>query len=251
MYLSLFCLCVTSAASSTTSLWGKKALFNFRPCVWQLQPGAVVPALEELTVCIQLRYTLATQWTGFAYKAPGVIATELGLGGTRTQLTVWMFGGEWHFNRELRENEWHSFCLTWSSQAPKVNVYINGTFQHGFQMNRSLPERLAPNGTLTLGVSHYVDVNGEVHLETGSNLVGEIGLFRMWAREWRAEELREQSCADGDVVSWDLQQWKYGCSPVSDSSLQCGKCNITFLSSSLTCLALTLTNSHTGTIVVS
>lgn len=196
--------------------------------MWQLQPDAVVPALEELTVCVLLRCILATQWTAFAYKAPGGIATELGLGGTGAQLTVWLFGKEQHFEREVRENEWHSFCLTWSGQAQRVNIYINGTLQHGFQVKPSLHQQLAPNGTLTLGVSHFVDANGEVHQESGSNLLGEIGLFRMWAREWSAEELLEQSCADGDVLSWDLQHWKHGCSPRPDSSLQCGKYSIAF-----------------------
>lgn len=195
--------------------------------MWQLQPDGLVPALEELTVCLLLRYIFTTQWTGFVYKAPGAIDTKLGLGGKGAQLTVWLFGEEQHFEKELKDNNWHSLCLTWSGQAQRVNIYINGTFQHGFPVNPTLPQQLAAQGTLTLGVSHYVDGKGEVHQETGSNLLGEIGLFRMWAREWSAEELREQSCADGDVVSWDLQQWKNNCPTRPDSSPQCGKYSIT------------------------
>ncbi|XP_042274178.1 uncharacterized protein LOC121901450 [Thunnus maccoyii] len=43
----------------------------------------------------------------------------------------------------------------------------------------------------------------------------------MWAREWSAEELKRQSCADGDVLSWDLRQWKYNCPPEPDNNLHC------------------------------
>ncbi|TKS72207.1 G-protein coupled receptor G4 [Collichthys lucidus] len=112
-----------------------------------LQPGIVVPALEELSVCMILRLRFGTEWTGFVYKAPGQSHIELGIRGTSTHLV-----------------------------------------------------QLTPNGTLTLGVSHYVNSNGVVEPETGNNLLGEISLFRMWAREWSAEELRGHRCADGDVL---------------------------------------------------
>ncbi|XP_045885937.1 uncharacterized protein LOC123957286 [Micropterus dolomieu] len=135
------------AVSASTSLWGKKLQFIGRPCLWQLRPDAVVPALEELSVCVLLRLQFATEWTGFVYKAPGGRQIELGLQGT--------------------------------------------------------------------------DSNGKVQPEMGNNLLGEIGLFRVWAREWSAEELRGQSCADGDVVSWDLRQWKFDCPPEYDNNLHC------------------------------
>ncbi|KAK5617370.1 hypothetical protein CRENBAI_006982 [Crenichthys baileyi] len=61
--------------------------------------------------------------------------------------------------------------------------------------------------------------------ESGNNLLGEIGLFRMWGKEWSAEELSSLGCAEGDVVRWDLQQWKYGCPPLPDNNLYCGWSN--------------------------
>ncbi|XP_070770033.1 adhesion G-protein coupled receptor G6 [Enoplosus armatus] len=210
-----------STAPASTSLWGKKLQFRGRPCLWQLRPDAVVPALEELSVCVLLRINIGAEWTGFVYKAPEGRHIELGLQGTREQLAVWLFGEELRLKRELKLNEWYSICLTWSGRARRLRIYINGTSQHEAPVNPIQPQQLAQKGTLTLGVSHYVDPNGEVQPEKGNDLLGEIGLFRMWAREWSAEELRGPSCADGDVVRWDLRQWKYNCPPEPDNNLHC------------------------------
>ncbi|XP_050928565.1 uncharacterized protein LOC127139004 [Lates calcarifer] len=222
------CLCIQlslcllgSNASVGTSLWGKKGQFGIRPCLWQLDSKVVVPALTELSVCILLRHNIAAKWTAFVYKAPGGIDVELGIRGTTTQLTVLLFGVEQTLESNLRLKEWYSVCLTWSSQAQRLRVYINNTILGEAPVNRTLAQRLAPNGTLTLGVSHNVDANGKVQPETENDLIGEIGLFRIWAREWNAEDLRRQSCADGDVVSWDLRHWTHDCFPVPDNSLYC------------------------------
>lgn len=187
----------------------------------------MVPALTELSVCILLRHNIAAKWTAFVYKAPGGIDVELGIRGTTTQLTVLLFGVEQTLESNLRLKEWYSVCLTWSSQAQRLRVYINNTILGEAPVNRTLAQRLAPNGTLTLGVSHNVDANGKVQPETENDLIGEIGLFRIWAREWNAEDLRRQSCADGDVVSWDLRHWTHDCFPVPDNSLYCGKYSMT------------------------
>ncbi|XP_068571143.1 adhesion G-protein coupled receptor G6 [Cebidichthys violaceus] len=222
--LTLICLCTQllgSASSTSTSLWRKKLSFKGRPCVWQLQPEAVVPALRELSACMLLHRTHAPEWTGFDYKAPGGGDTQLGLGGTGTNLSVWLFGEKHSLERDLKLHEWHTVCITWSGRARRLRIYINGTSKYETSVKLILPQQLAPNGSLTLGASHYINTNGEVQLQTGKDLLGDIGLFRMWAREWSAEELRGQSCADGDVVRWDLRQWQHSCQPEPDSSLHC------------------------------
>lgn len=215
-------MCVISAASDT-SLWGKKVNFNGRPCLWQLRPDAAMPALKELTVCILLRRNVVTEWTGFAYKAPGGRNIELGLGGKGPQLIVWLFGRAQRLKWELKQYQWSSVCFTWSGQAQRLRTYINGSLLEETSVNPITPHQLTPNGTLTLGASHYVNAHGEVLAENGNNLLGEIGLFRIWSREWSGEELSSHSCADGDVVSWDRQQWLYNCPPKPDNSLHCGK----------------------------
>ncbi|KAM9356679.1 adhesion G-protein coupled receptor G6 [Symphorus nematophorus] len=221
------CLCILlslcllgSSASASSTLWGKKIHFNIRRCLWQLHPDTEVPPLKELSVCLLLRLNSGAPWTGFDYKAPGKKHTELGLRGKGADLEVRLFEEKHLLEKKLIQDEWYSVCLTWSGRAPRLRVYINGTSQHEALLNSELPRELSSKGTLTLGVPHYVE-NGQVMIEHGADLIGEIGLFRMWARERSPEELRGQSCADGDVVSWDAKQWKYSCNPLPDNNLQC------------------------------
>lgn len=225
-------MCFLQDASNNPSLWGKKLKFIGSRCFWQLNPDTTVPALEELTVCILLRFTVLTKWTGFVYKAPGENKKiELGLQGSSKKLSVFLFGKEVEVPKKLETNLWYSICVTWSNQTQKLRVYINEN-EREVTMDPPSSEYLAPNGTLTLGVSHFV-FNGEVQHENGKDLMGEIGRFRMWAREWSAEEIKAKSCADGDVLSWDTRQWESKCPPEPDSSLCCGKCSSnTFLLSS-------------------
>ncbi|KAM8908724.1 adhesion G-protein coupled receptor G4 [Spinachia spinachia] len=224
--LTLICLCTQllgsrAASSASTSLWGKKLPFRARPCMWQLRRGAVLPELEELSACMLLNRSHGTGWTGFDCKPPGGGLTVLGLEGTGTQLSVWLFGEKHNLARGLKLNEWHTVCLTWSGRARRLRVYVNGTSEYAASVGPQLPRRLALNGTLTLGQSHFLNNQGEVQPESGTDLLGEIGLFRMWAREWSGEELSGRSCADGDVVRWDLSQWIHSCPPEPDHRLQC------------------------------
>ncbi|XP_054648784.1 adhesion G-protein coupled receptor G6 isoform X2 [Dunckerocampus dactyliophorus] len=160
-----------------------------------------------------------TEWTAFVYKAPGSRQVELGLAGTGAQLLVWLFGQEWHLDLEVKVHQWYPICITWSGGYQRLRLYINGTMHSANATEQQ--QHLAQNGTLTLGVSHYVDANGAVQVENGKNLLGEISQFRMWAREWSEEELRRRKCADGDVVRWDLRQWKHDCPPQPDDKLRC------------------------------
>ncbi|XP_045081554.1 adhesion G-protein coupled receptor G4 [Coregonus clupeaformis] len=214
--------CLPSSGSPSPSLWGKKAVFLGRPCVWQLGKECVMPPLEELSVCVHLRRKIATaEWTGFVYKAPGERQVELGLAGRGGLLVAWLFGQEWSVPEDLPLERWHNVCLTWSINPERLRLYINGSSRLDAHVNASLPRRLAHNGTLTLGVSHNI-VDGVMEFEDGKNFLGDISLFRMWGREQTAEELRAHSCADGNVVSWDTRDWDYQtCLLEDDFSLQC------------------------------
>lgn len=214
-----------SGASVSTSLWGKKIELSGQTCLWQLRHD-VVAALDDVTVCTLLRLRFGAAWTAFVYKAPGQREIELGLQGTLCHLSIWLFGQEQRLKADLKLHQWYSICLSWCSHEHRLQVLINASSHAEVSPNSPQPKRLAPGGTLTLGASHYVDTSGEVKAERGNNLLGEIGLFKMWASAWTAEELEKMNCVDGDVVSWDTKQWEYSCPPVSDSSLKCGKCNV-------------------------
>ncbi|XP_078478589.1 LOW QUALITY PROTEIN: uncharacterized protein LOC144739520 [Lampetra planeri] len=142
--------------SGSTSLWGKTLPFRGRPCVWQLQPD-VIPALKELSVCVLLRRSHDTDWTGFVYKGPGGQHIELGLGGTGTQLLVWLFGVESSLASELQIDEWYSVCLTWSGVKSSIK----------FQLWHMLKEKLEVNDTMVvLNLIMMEKVWSELHIET-------------------------------------------------------------------------------------
>lgn len=216
------CLLVFPGASVSTSLWGKKIELSGPSSLWQLQSG-VVPDLDNVTVCTLLRLRFGTEWTAFIYKAPGQSDIELGLQGTLSHLSIWLFGQEQRLKADLKLHEWNSICLSWCSHEHRFRVIVNAASHADLSPRSPQPKRLAPGGTLTLGAPHYVDPSGEVKAERGNNLLGEIGLFKMWASAWTAEDLEEMKCVDGDVVSWDTKQWQYSRPPVTDSSLKCGK----------------------------
>ncbi|XP_036826270.1 adhesion G-protein coupled receptor G4-like [Oncorhynchus mykiss] len=214
--------CLPYSGSQSPSLWGKKAVFLGRPCVWQLGKECVMPLLEELSVCVHLCRKIATpEWTGFVYKAPGNRQVELGLAGRGGLLVAWLFGQEWSVPEDLPLEHWQNVCLTWSSNSERLRLYINGSSRLDAHVNASLSRQLAHNGTLTLGVSHNI-VDGVMEFEDGKNFLGDISLFRMWGQEQTAEEVMGHSCADGNVVSWDTRDWDYqSCLPEDDTSLQC------------------------------
>ncbi|KAK0148908.1 Adhesion G-protein coupled receptor G4 [Merluccius polli] len=205
------------------SLWGTKAEFMAKSCMWQLDAEVVVPALEELSACVLLRLALKTEWTAFAYNAPGGFAAELGLEGDLSHITAVLFGSKWSLNETLTSNHWHSVCLTWSNLNQKLRLYVDGTRRLDVNVNSS--RRLVPSGTLTLGVPHFVDENGVVTRADGKSLMGDIGRFTMWARERRAEDLTHLGCVEGDLVRWDTRHWKYlspsSCPPHADQTLSC------------------------------
>lgn len=189
-------------------------------CLWQLDPETVLPALEELSVCLLLKRSHEPKWTAFVYKALGNSSIELGLQGKGDDLSVWLFGIEHEVKKKLNLNEWHSVCITWSGRKQQLHLNINKTCHSEISVGAATPSHLSPNGTLTLGQSHFVSESG-VQPESGQTLFGYISRFRIWAKKWSDEELQRQECTDGDVLSWDLRHWKSDCSPLTEGNLQC------------------------------
>ncbi|KAG5853071.1 hypothetical protein ANANG_G00069230 [Anguilla anguilla] len=141
-----------ATGSSGRSLWGSKAVFSGRHCsagYWQLAEGRSVPALDELSVCVALsRRITSPKWTAFTYKQQGGTRVELGLAGV----------------------------------AGAARLAVRSVLEA--RLNETAPGQPccpAANGTLTLGASHGF-ANGQVVVETGSNFLGEMSLFRMWGR---------------------------------------------------------------------
>ncbi|KAM4546237.1 adhesion G-protein coupled receptor G4 isoform 2-T2 [Fundulus diaphanus] len=211
------------------SLWGKVADLTTGCSHWKLKPQVSIPALEELTVCLNVKLKVQgfLPWTIFMYRHPEVQYAELGMGGKEGRLVVWMFGEEWTtplINLQLWR--WYTLCVTWSHTKDRPTLYINGSLVNITAAHTSTPIappccQLAPNGSLTLGVGHAV-YDGNIDIIPYRGMLGKISLFRMWGRERSEEEVTSLSCTEGDLVKWEWDNWDTAsCDPVSDTSLQC------------------------------
>ncbi|XP_062262524.1 adhesion G-protein coupled receptor G4 [Platichthys flesus] len=214
------------------SLWGKVVDFNNAISHWKLKPHVSIPALQELTVCLSLKFEVQATlpWTAFMYRHPDAQYTELGLGGRPDYLVVWLFGREWKSPQiNLSLSQWYSLCLAWSHTKDKPALYIDGqlldmTAAHPSDTCPSPPpscHKLAPNGTLTLGIAHRL-TNGHIQVSPFTGPVGKASLFRLWQRERSQQEVTSVNCTDGDVLKWERDNWDtlLG-TELSSSSLQC------------------------------
>uniref|UniRef100_UPI0037E99C34 adhesion G-protein coupled receptor G6 n=1 Tax=Semicossyphus pulcher TaxID=241346 RepID=UPI0037E99C34 len=210
------------------SLWGNVADFNPGCSHWRLKPGVSIPALQEFTVCFSLKFEDVTSspWTAFMYRHPDVQYAELGFGGKQGLLVVWLFGTEWTTaEMRLHVSQWHSLCLTWTHTKDRPALYIDGelveiTAAHNVETPSITPScrKLAPNGTLTLGASHFL-VDGNIKIIPFTTLLGKLSQFRLWGRE---QEVTSLKCAEGDLVKWEPDNWDSRiCAVPSDPSLQC------------------------------
>ncbi|KAM7374579.1 hypothetical protein PAMP_007226 [Pampus punctatissimus] len=214
------------------SLWGKVADFTPGCSHWRLKTHFSIPALQELTVCLNLKFKAPTSspWTVFMYRHPEVQYAELGLGVNGGRLVVWLFGVEWTtLPTNLDPTQWHSLCLTWSHMKDRPVLYVNGSSvvimaAHTVNTSTSISPsccKLAPNGTLTLGAAHSL-VNGNIQIIPSTGMLGKLSLFRLWGRERTKQEVTSLNCTEGELVKWERNNWDTQvCAPLPDSSLQC------------------------------
>nr|XP_033502591.1 adhesion G-protein coupled receptor G4 [Epinephelus lanceolatus] len=210
------------------SLWGEVADFTFACNHWRLKPQVSIPALQEVTVCFNLKLKLRTSslWTAFMYRHPEAQYTELGLGGKWGCLVVWLFGTEWTTSKiNLHPSQWHSLCLTWTHTKDRPALYLNGNLVDiTAETTPSISPpygKLAPNGTLTLGAMHRL-VSGSIQVIPFNSLMGKLSLFRLWGRERDQKEVASLYCTEGDLVKWERDNWDTQiCAPFPDPSLKC------------------------------
>ncbi|XP_054907233.1 adhesion G-protein coupled receptor G4 [Poeciliopsis prolifica] len=220
----------STQVETSLSLWGKVADLT-GSSHWTLKPQVFIPALQELTVCLNVKLKVKgfSTWTIFMYRHPEVQYTELGMGGKDRRLVVWLFGEEWitqDINLQLLQ--WYTLCLTWSHTKDRPALYVNGSLINMTAAHTNIPPvaaslccQLAPNGSLTLGVGHTIN-NGNIEIIQNSGMLGKISLFRMWGRERSKEEVTSLSCTEGDLVKWVRDNWDtVNCDPICDTSLKC------------------------------
>ncbi|CAJ1063563.1 adhesion G-protein coupled receptor G4 [Xyrichtys novacula] len=172
---------------------------------------------------LQHQVLATSPWTAFMYRHPDAQYAELGLGGKWGHLVVWLFGVEWTTAKmTLQVSEWHALCLTWKHTKDRPALYIDGKQVEIWSAHRSNTSynnrKLAPNGTLTLGVSHCL-VDGNINIISFTRLLGNLSQFRLWGQE---QEVTSVRCTEGDLVKWERDNWDTQiCAPLTDPSLQC------------------------------
>ncbi|CAL8265789.1 unnamed protein product [Merluccius merluccius] len=182
-FLILYILSSSASSLDTgtkVSLWGKMADFSDDCDHWRLRPEVSIPALKEFTVCLHVQF----KWT------------ELGLGGKHRRIVVWLFGEEWTTTSAvpLQADQWHYFCLTWSETTSVPTLYVDREvvkLRAGeTPLKSSSRAPISPNGSLTLGSSHFL-WHGTVQALPIGRLTGRLSLFRLWFRERTAQELSD------------------------------------------------------------
>ncbi|XP_034406091.1 adhesion G-protein coupled receptor G4 [Cyclopterus lumpus] len=227
--VSLLSSPTTTKRGPRLSLWGEAADFTITRCSqWRLKPQVSIPALQELTVCFSMKFKTiedSEPWTAFMYTHPEVQYAELGLGGRRDRLVVWLFGTEWTTPKiNLLPSQWYSLCLTWTHTKDRPALYVDGNPVNitADSTPSATPSscKLAPNGTLTLGTLYRLG-NGNNNIPH-TPAVGKLSLFRLWGRERSKQEVTSLNCTEGDLVKWERNYWdSQTCAPIPDPSLQC------------------------------
>lgn len=181
-------------------------------------------------MCVNLQRRInSSAWSAFTYVHPDRGRVELGFGGRALQLQVRLFGRTWVTEDTLTVGHWHSVCMTWSCSTRRLVLVINGS-ESELKKGEGRPGgdggacTLTGGGSLTLGATHYY-VGNNMEVESGTNLQGNVTMFRVWGRVRGVHEIATNTCTDGDVIKWHGRVWlvEPHCSPETDHAVTCGK----------------------------
>ncbi|XP_069749659.1 adhesion G-protein coupled receptor G4 isoform X2 [Narcine bancroftii] len=204
-------------AADGVSLRDRKATFDVVSQYGRLRDGLRVPPLTALTVCIDIYPTHnLSKWTAFTYQTPAAgDVQELGIGGYKDNLRVWLAGAAYDVRCPLPLNAWHTVCLTWSLSSGILAVYLNSSRAHSSQ---PVARRLRAGGALVLGqyqLSHS-------DFDRSWAFLGELYYFRLWDRVRAGGELSATDCSRGNVISWTESDLNFSTNTLrQDSTLRC------------------------------
>ncbi|XP_067896533.1 adhesion G-protein coupled receptor G2-like isoform X2 [Heterodontus francisci] len=210
----LFFILVTVHQATGTTLKGQKAVFqlNAPDEYGTLSPGTNIHSLGNFTLCIdiRLRQNNLNGMTAFTYNTDtkrihSTHKHELGIMVKNRKLIIWLFHRQINVGKIISLGNWHSLCLTWNGQTRETHVYVNKTNVLSKKLKSNF--RLGQNGSLVLGRKHSRGADRlRVDLET---FVGDLYLFRLWDHAKGQRSISQLKCEDGNVITWDSQQWDF------------------------------------------
>ncbi|KAG8589994.1 hypothetical protein GDO81_006590 [Engystomops pustulosus] len=193
-----------------------KAVFT-APCKDIMTLSTPVPELSKFTVCTYIKLTSSNPWTAFTYQLlnSSVNTYEIGVLGDSSSLKIWIFGTQINVIEKLNLQTWYEICIMWDGSKNSVKFYLDGTLKESRNLENK--NKLVGGGRVVLGCPHLRETNDSVSL----GLVGDIYMFRMWSI---AQDSLLQTCIDGNVIKWKMENWIYSSNVVlEDSSLHCAK----------------------------
>ncbi|XP_048458482.1 adhesion G-protein coupled receptor G4-like [Rhincodon typus] len=228
----LFFILVTVHQGTCATLKGQKAVFKLSaPDEYgTLSPGTNIPSLGSFTLCIdiRLRQNNKNRMIAFTYNTDikrmhSVPHHELGIMIKDRKLVIWLFHKQLTVRKDISFASWHSVCLTWNGNTHETHVYLNRTHVLSKTLNNAYS--LGQNGSLVLGRKHS---RGADRLRLDREIfVGDLYLFRLWDHAKGLQSIAQQNCEDGNVITWDSQQWDFVGSILKyDPSLCCSKLSV-------------------------
>ncbi|XP_059506370.1 adhesion G-protein coupled receptor G6-like isoform X2 [Stegostoma tigrinum] len=223
----IFFILVTIHQGTCATLKGQKAVFKLTaPDEYgTLSPGTNIPSLGSFTLCIdiRLRQNNNNRMIAFTYNTDikrmhSGPHHELGIMIKDRKLVIWLFHKQLHVKKDIPFASWHSVCLTWNGNTHETHVYLNRTHVLSKTLNNAYS--LGQNGSLVLGRKHS---RGADRLRLDRKIfVGDLYLFRLWDHAKERQSISQLNCEDGNVITWDSQQWDFVGSILKyDPSLPC------------------------------
>ncbi|XP_067853438.1 adhesion G-protein coupled receptor G6-like [Heptranchias perlo] len=201
---------------------GQEADFNVPLKYGTLSEGTHMPALTELTVCIDIYLTNSVrEWAAMSYHIVGSgVDQELGIGSINDQLKVWLSGKPAEKYLRLSVNVWHTICFTWSNSTKALTVYLNGS---EITTSNIIASRVTPGGSLVLGQYQQSHSNAsQIEFKKSWAFLGKLYYFRVWDHVKGSLELSKLDCSDGNVISWRTEHLNFTSNTLgNDSTLRC------------------------------
>ncbi|XP_032888618.1 adhesion G-protein coupled receptor G4-like isoform X7 [Amblyraja radiata] len=215
-------------SATPTSLKGQKAVFrhsNITNEYGTLSPGTKIPSLQAFTLCVDIRLKemSANGVAVFTYNTdkqtkPSSLKHELSIMVESKHIVIWLFRKSISVEKILPLHTWHSLCLTWNSQRHTARIYVNGTLEGDKKTGKKI---LGQNGSLVLGRRHR-RLADRLQVDLEMAFVGELYLFRLWDHEKSSQSIANLNCEDGNIITWDRQQWAFnGTILEDDTTLAC------------------------------
>ncbi|XP_069603099.1 adhesion G-protein coupled receptor G4 isoform X1 [Ranitomeya imitator] len=189
-------------STDSTSFWKQKAVIDGKNYVGKLL-FTDIPALSEITVCLDIFYRNNAYSTAFSYCVRNEKIPEISLSRHINKLEIRILGKLYNVHTVLNQNIWHTVCLMWKEQTNLLEVYVNETRVFSATTEQ---RKIMGNGSLVLGAQH-TSSRGQIQINASTTMSGDIYNYQMWNYTRSQEKLL--NCMEGNLISWTKEDWDF------------------------------------------